>query len=206
MIGNEHLSSIALVLSCSTTTSETTTTIEAWCIALSIETNINCICGDVLGAALYCTPTMLSSGVAFNPFVVVATDVREKSGIVIEIYELFNNGPWDRKETNARAILNLSQKDEVYEIPTMAMGPSPPVLCVCWDKFIVIIVRDRGLLECYELLENTMTLHLLLKHDFGSYVVDAGLQTRKSDDGIDIVALVCESNTKDGRIVTLSLK
>lgn len=204
MQGNEHLSSVALVLSCSATASATTTTIEAWCIALSIETSINCICGDVLGAALYCTPAMLSSGAAFNPLVVVATDIRETSGIVIELYELLNNDPWDRKETNVRAILNLSQKDEVYEIPTMAMGSSPPVLCLCWDKFIVIIVRDWGLLACYELLENTMTL--VLKHDFGRYVVDAGIQTRKTDDGIDIVALVCESNTKDGRIVTLSLK
>ena len=124
------------------------------------------------------------------------------NGIVTELFSL-SNVPLEKESLHIREILEFNVDAMIYDAPTMAMGSSPSVLCLCWKKHIVIIMRDRGLLVYYEFVENTM--NLVCKHEFERYVVDAAMQSNARNDGIDITAMVCESDRGDGRIVKLQL-
>lgn len=188
---------MALLLSCSSTVAEP---VEAWYITLLNDESPYCISTDVLGAALFCTPTMLNSKESFNPLVVLVTANIKTNGIALELFD-FANG---RSQKIIQVNLDLSNENELYEIPMMAMGPLPSVLCLCQGKFVVVIVRDRGLLMYYEF--SGSSLSLVLKHYFGRYVVDAAIQTSGGDSSLDVVALVCENDAKDGRTVKLPLR
>ena len=196
--GKDCLSSVALVLTCTSTVGDP---VEAWCLTVHNESKPLCVSSDVLGAALFCTSSMFSSSQAFNPLLVLATE--KTNGIIVELYKL-SNDPLCIENINAGEIWDFNRGDAVHEAPTMAMGTSPAVFCLCWNKLVAIVVRDRGLMACYEF--NGNALSLIFKHNFKHYVVDAGLQSNEMGDGIQVVVLVCEEGCKDGRIVTVKLE
>ena len=102
--------------------------------------------------------------------------------------------------------LEIIDDDEIYEAPTMAMGSSPPILCICWKRHIVIIIRERGLLISFEYDSNDLTLSF--KHKFDRYVVDAGIQSDEtgSDPSVRVCVLLSEPGKKDGKIMKIALK
>ena len=175
--------------------------VEAWCLTVHNESKPLCVSSDVLGAALFCTSNMLSSSQAFNPLLVLAT--AKDNGIIIELFNL-SIDPLCKENINVREIWDFSQDDIVHEAPTMAMGASPSVFCLCWNKVVAIIARDRGLMACYEFDGNV--LRLIYQHHFKRYVVDAGLQSNEMGKGVQVVALVCEKSSRDGRIITVQLE
>jgi hypothetical protein len=198
--GDEHLSTAALVLTCTSASSDP---VEAWCIPVHTQSKPLCISLNILGAALFCTDSMLISSKAFSPLLVTA--IKENTGVAIELFSL-SNDPLTKESICTREILDLSYSDIIYDAPTMAMGSSPPILCLCWKKYVVIIIRDRGLLVYYQFFEQKNKMSLVSKYEFNRYVIDAGIKSSEIDDGIQISALVCETDKKDGRIVTVRLK
>lgn len=193
--GERQLSSVALILTCTTTDVDP---IEAWCMPIESEDEPFCVSPDTLGAALLCTESMTLSEESFDPLLVLTR--MKSNGISIELYALSHN-PMKAESMNIHEFLEISY--EIFEAPTMAMGSSPPVLCLCWKKNVVIIVRDRGLLVTYEY--DNHILSFSFKHEFGRYVVDAGIQTSETAN-TKICALVSERNKKDGRIVKIDLE
>lgn len=174
---------------------------EAWCLRMNTDTKPLSVSSDAVGAALMSTTTMLSSNKIFYPLLVLVTS--EASGLAIEIFE-FVDDQLNKRAFTGKEKWKFDNEDKIHECPAMAMGPSPPVICLCWKSYVVIIVRVRGLLLYYKLTENE--LKLVMKHDFRRYVVDAGIQSRDGNGGVEVAALVCEEDKKDGRIVTLHLK
>lgn len=158
-----------------------------------------CISQDTLGAALFCTTPLHLSKQAFYPLLTTVTE--EKNGIAIELFSL-SNEPLQTVSMNIKKILEFGPDEKVYPHPTMAMGSSPPVLCLCWKIYLIIIVRDRGLLVQYEFSESE--LKLIFKHKLNRYIVDAGMKS--NGDNVQVSALISEPDTKDGRIITVHLK
>lgn len=187
-----------MVLTCASTIGDP---VEAWCLTVHNESKPLCVSSDVLGAALFCTSYMLSSGQAFNPLLVIAT--AKNNGVIIELFNL-SNDPLCKENINIKEIWDFSQGNIVHDAPTMAMGASPSVFCLCWNKIVAIIVRDRGLMACYKFDGNALTF--IFQYDFKRYVVDAGLQSSEIENGVQVVALVCEKSSRDGRIVTVQLE
>mmetsp|Transcript_9018 Transcript_9018/g.13449 ORF Transcript_9018/g.13449 Transcript_9018/m.13449 type:complete len:594 (+) Transcript_9018:2-1783(+) len=195
--GEDHHSAVALVLTCTSTASDP---IQAWCIPLNNQSKPLCVSQDTLGAALFCTIPMHLSKKAFNPLLTMVT--KEKNGVVIELLSL-SNDPLQTESTNIKETLDFGPDEGIFETPTMAMGSSPSVFCLCWKKYLIIIVRDRGLLVHYEFFEDD--LKLVFKHHLKHYVVDAGLKSSANNEKVEIFVLVSEPNKKDGRIVTIHL-
>lgn len=196
--GESQLSSIALILTCATTGAHP---IEAWCMPIQSEDRPLCVSSDTSGAALLCTEPMMSVKKEFSPLLVITRTMT--NGIFIDLYAL-SLDPLKAESLNIEEFVEISD-DKIYKAPTMAMGPSPPVLCLCWKKHVVIIVRDRGLLLSYEYSCDNNSISLSFKHNFGRYVVDAGIQSTDSDI-VKVCALVSEEDTKDGSIVKVHLK
>lgn len=198
--GEDQFSSVALILSCTTTGKDP---IEAWCMPLGSEDEPLCLSTDILGAALFCTEPMMLSEDEFSPLFVMAK--AETEDISFEIFSLSCN-PLKSVFLGAKEIITLSSDDMIYEAPTMAMGASPPVLCLCWKNHIVIIIRERGILLSYKYSYETNSLSPSFTHEFESYVVDAGLQSDATTGaGVKICALVSEPDKKDGRVIKINL-
>ena len=201
LTGEEVLSSVALILTCDSTGGDP---IEAWCIPLHVDKEISalCISSDLLGAGFLCTDVMLDSKEAFDPLLITVTRAIAgiTNGIEIEFFSL-TKPPLVKESLFAPVIVEFNNDDPIYEAPTMAMGSSPSVLCLCWKVHVIIIVRERGLLLCYRYLNNNIILDF--EHKFERYVIDAGIQT--SEDGnLEITSLICESD-KDGRVIIIRL-
>ncbi len=200
MIGDEQRSSVALVLSCTTTGVDP---IEAWCMAIQSNEEPLCVSTNIVGSALLCTEAMMSTSDAFSPLLIIAKE--ESTGVFIELFSL-TTSPLRAETLNVNKSVVFSSDDEIYEAPTMAMGPSPPVLCLCWKRHIVVIIRERGLLLSYHYSGESKTLKFSFKHKLGNYVIDGGLQSDETvTGGVKVCALVSEPDKKDGRIVKINL-
>lgn len=197
--GEDQLSSVALILTCTTSGVDP---IEAWCVPIQSEEVPLCVSSDTMGAALLCTESMMLSKGGFNPLLILTK--METDVIFIEVFSISRNPL--TAESCTRTSLEINDDDEIYEAPTMAMGSSPPILCLCWKSHIVIIIRERGLLISFKYDSNDLTLSF--KHKFDRYVVDAGMQSDEigCDSSVKVCVLLSEPGKKDGRIVKITLK
>jgi hypothetical protein len=95
--------------------------------------------------------------------------------------------------------------DMDFDPPTLAMGTYPEVLCCSLGSTIVIIVRRKGLVVAYELVETG--LELIAQENVGHYVVDAVMRYSAVEGGAEIVLLMSDAdNPRDGRVGTFCFR
>jgi hypothetical protein len=165
-----------------------------------------CISPNVLGAALYHHPMPVVG--RFLPYVVYVLE-DEACRFHLNVHELHEDKNMSNDVTlvlgDVKGSVLLDVHDASFDAPPLSMGSSPEALCCCHDSFIVAIIRKQGLVFAYNFTSGNLSLvgRIMLGH----YVVDAAIRCGNSDNKVELVALLCDSDdSKDGRlaIVTIS--
>jgi len=200
-VGPDRRSTMALVM---TSTAASGDPVEAWCLSLSSGFSPFCASQDVIGAALFNASTSKMDTV--EPNVVLVTPGDRGNNAKVVICKLKTNHDTHRIEIDEIvAQVEISQFPEVsVAAPAMAMGEAAPAFCLCCQNFVVVILRNKGFFVAYQFEDND--LYLIDEKNFGRYVVDAAIKTHQESDEIDVVLLLCDSESvKDGRIVTITI-
>ena len=202
-LGVDARSTVALVLASSITSAST---VEAYCIALDGGSSLVTISNNILGSALYHPLAQSVSPSHFIPFVV--TIYRDKQSQVVLCVEDLREGSDENEslvcgELLSSAVLDVEDDSlvESFGCPPMSMGTSPEVLCCCKDGFIVAIMRRTGLVFAYDF--SSGNLLLAGKSRLGQYIVDGAIRAGDVEGEVELALLLCENDSKDGRIATI---
>lgn len=195
-------STVALILASEATSGAA---VEAYCISMDNESCRLCISPNVLGAALYQHPMPVLG--RFIPYVVYVLE-DEACQFHLNLQELheeknmFNDVTLVLGDVKDSVLLDVH--DVSFDAPPLSMGSSPEALCCCHDNFIVAIMRKQGLAFAYNFTCGNLSLvgRIMLGH----YVVDAAIRSGNSDNEVELVILLCDSDdSKDGRVAIVTI-
>jgi hypothetical protein len=213
--GSDMRSTLALLM---VSTANSGAPVEAWCLPVNGNARGLLLGDDVLGAA-FCLPPAVAgkksssaggvSPAEFYPLVVTANRIDGSDDVHLDVTSIgidSTSGVLSKLNTVASVtVASNSDSDKQHQLlePAMAMGTTPQV-CVCsHGRYIVVALRDKGIVIVYELHEGS--LQLVGKQNLARYIIDAGVRRGgEKDDGIEIVLLLCsDSTTKDGNIAKI---
>lgn len=195
-------SNVALILASEGTSDAD---VEAYCISMENESYRTCVSQNVLGAALCYHPNQ-SSGGHFFPYVVYVFEDKA-SQIRLNIQELTLRNDASNNETfslgDVKHSVVLETNNTSYAAPPLSMGNTPAALCCCHDGFIVVAIRKNGLVFAYDLSNDDLSI--VGRITLGQYVIDAAIRSGNTDNEVESVLLLCESDDlNDGRIASIT--
>jgi hypothetical protein len=138
---------------------------------------------------------------------VTATKTGETDDILIQVDQMISDFT-----TGAIAIgdtLTCVQLDQErvlgidYPEPSMAMGTSPAVLCLCMENIIVVLVRKKGFIVAHEYSEGNLSV--IGQNRVESYIIDGAIREGEVSGEIEVVLMLMHSeNHKDGHIAVIN--
>jgi len=204
LTGYDRRSTVALLLTSDATTGAL---VEAWCLQLHTNSSALLLSSDVVGAALFCPSSQHINGSEFQPNVIVASKDQDQNMFI----NMFKLSVDETKiltiSPNPEASIAIDSKDvgSSFPAPSMAMGNSPTIFCLCHNDHVIILIRSTGILFSYTFSNNSF--HFNGKRDLGKFIIDAAVKRGRVENEVEVVILLSEgSGLKDGRIVTVSLR
>lgn len=191
----EHLASVGLILA------SFDDYLEAWAVSISEGLTSLCLSTDVLGGCLVNAQT---AGGRFDPLVCLVSNGPSDSQYEVSLNKI-KSDVGEKVIQSEDCIAHDTiyfNKDIALEPPTMAMGESPPVLCLYLDPHIVIIIRDKGHVFKFKYIDGSLLSNGDVNLD--RFVVDAAIIGGKMPTSVEMLALVSEGD-RDGRIVRMVL-
>lgn len=203
--GPDCRSKIALIL---TSTNTMGAPVEAWCLQMYGESPALCLSSNILGAALLQPKNLENLIEEFDPHVLMVSQTESPDKISLEIFSLTKDektGSVAKHNIVTSTLLNIILPEDVnITEPSMAMGTSPPILCLCCRSHVVVILRSVGAFFTYQLIDDR--LNITGEKYTNRYVIDAAIKPGAEDHVAEVVALLCEDgNAKDGKLVTFRL-
>ena len=169
--------------------------VEVWCIPIGIggSTSVaTCVSSSVLGAAFYRPPTLGADGSPFKPLLCLVTEIENADCLSFNIsLHKLTKKPLSTPDEPVAIILDgiissidysLSKSTEIPYPKHLVMGELPHALVLCKAGYIVVILRNHGVVIVYSFLEGCISQ---VGHSFlNSFIVDATLRfadTEKDD-------------------------
>lgn len=192
----EHHVSVGLILASSDDC------LETWVVSIAEGFTSLCLSKDVLGCCLVNTQEI---GGRYEPLVCVVSSGLSDSHYRVSLFKIESNVE-EKAVLSKGCIANDTicfNKHNLLEPPTMAMGESPPVLCLHLYPYIVIIIRNKGHVFKFKYIHGSLLPDgdVLLER----YVVDAAITSGGPLTSSEIIALVSEGD-RDGRIIRMVLQ
>lgn len=176
--------------------------LEAWIVPICGNSAARCVSYNVLGACL-CQPSTVDDG-PFLPHVVLVN--QRDDAIIVDIVSIIEqeNGSLEIGNIEATQEIDISEYEELYEPPPLAMGTYPEALCVSLSNIIVVILRRKGVIAAFELEDD---VNLIAQECVDHFIIDAVMRYSAEVGGAEIVMLLADNeNSKDGRIVSFCFR
>ena len=184
-------------------------TVEAWCIPLGSGNNSipTCVSGIALGGALYRPPSLGDDGSPFKPLLCLATKIEDTNrfGFCLSLYKLektLSINPEDPIAVTLDGIISsinyyFNEETEIPHPKQLVMGELPRVLVLCKAEYIVLVIRNFGVVLAYSFLDGSLIL--VQRISLKAFIVDAILRFMDPSQ-IELVALLAypdEPSIKD---------
>ena len=165
----------------------------------------SCLGVHYIGGALYCPPLLGIDGSPFKPLICLVTKKSDEPFCLTLSIQKISKVPPSNPDSPVSVISDVVIAETDYELSEqevfqsaehLVMGDLPIVLVLCKSDYIVLILRQFGVILVYTFIEGNLSL--IGESRVEKFIVDASICRQKSDlDDIEVVAMVHLPNSSD---------